>query len=167
MAWVRSVDESASWAALDRLVTLDDLARWHAEPDVVPFAFVEPDDAGVDRLVAYGELWEDRELDEAELARLVVDPAVRGRGVGRALARALADEARRRGFTQVWLRVVAENAAARRAYEAAGFARATPEEEAAFNTGQPREYVWMRDARPRAPAEPPDSTRPATAAPSG
>jgi len=32
-----------------------------------------------------------------------------------------------------------------RAYAAAGFARATPEEEAVFNTGQRRLYVWMRD----------------------
>jgi RimJ/RimL family protein N-acetyltransferase len=43
--------------------------------------------------------------------------------------------------------VVPANAAARRAYEAAGFARATAEEEAAFNAGQRRSYVWMRDAR--------------------
>jgi len=68
-------------AALDHLPTLADLARWHAEPDVVPFA-LELDDGEV---VGYGELWEDREEDEAELARLVVDPARRGRGHGRAL----------------------------------------------------------------------------------
>lgn len=98
------------------------------------------------RLVGYGELWEDRDLDEAELARLVIAPAVRGVGHGRALTRALADEAHRRGFAEVWLRVVPENDAARRAYEAAGFARATAEEEAEFNAGQPRSYVWMRDA---------------------
>ena len=92
-------------------------------------------------------MWEDRDLDEAELARLVVAPASRGRGHGRALTRALADEAWRRGFAEVWLRVVPENAAARRAYLAAGFVRATPEQEAEFNTGQPRRYAWMRDPR--------------------
>jgi RimJ/RimL family protein N-acetyltransferase len=43
---------------------------------------------------------------------------------------------------------VPENAAARRAYEAAGFRRATPDEEASFNAGQPRAYVWMRDSNP-------------------
>ena len=97
-------------------------------------------------VVGYGELWEDREEDEAELARLVIEPAHRGRGLGRALTRALADEGRRRGFAEVWLRVVEENLPARRAYEAAGFVRATPEQEAAFNTGQRRAYAWMRDA---------------------
>jgi [ribosomal protein S18]-alanine N-acetyltransferase len=97
-------------------------------------------------VVGYGELWEDRDLDEAELARLVIAPAFRGKGHGRALTRALADEAHRRGFGEVWLRVVPDNAAARRAYEAAGFARATADQEAEFNAGQPRTYVWMRDA---------------------
>ncbi len=97
-------------------------------------------------MVGYGELWEDRELDEAELARLVIAPTLRGEGHGRALTRALADEAHRRGFAEVWLRVVPENAAARRAYVAAGFARATADQEDEFNAGQPRTYVWMRDA---------------------
>ena len=75
--------------------------------------------------------------------------SLRGRGLGRALTRALADEARHRGFTEVWLRVVPDNTAARRAYEAAGFVRATDEQEAAFNAGQPRAYAWFRDAPER------------------
>ena len=107
----------------------------------MPFSFVEGG-----RLVGYGELWEDRDLEEAELARLVIAPAFRGKGHGRALTRALADEAHRRGFAEIWLRVVPENAVARRAYEAAGFARATADQEAEFNVGQRRSYVWMRDA---------------------
>lgn len=109
---------------------------------MVPFSLIDGD-----RVLAYGELWEDPEAQEAELARLVVAPPSRGRGVGRALARALAAEAHRRGFTEVWLRVAPANVAARRAYEAAGFARATTEQEADFNRGQPRAYVWMRDSR--------------------
>jgi ribosomal protein S18 acetylase RimI-like enzyme len=74
-----------------------------------------------------------------------VSPAHRNLGHGRALTRALAQEAHRRGFDAVWLRVVPQNAAARRAYDAAGFERATPEQEASFNIGQRRAYVWMRD----------------------
>jgi ribosomal protein S18 acetylase RimI-like enzyme len=141
IGWLRTPDEAAAWAALDRLPEVTDLERWHAQPGVIAFSFLTGP-----RLVGYGELWEDREEDEAELARLVVSPTARGLGHGRALARALADEARRRGFAEVWLRVLADNAAARRAYEAAGFVRAEPEQEAAFNIGQPREYVWMRDS---------------------
>jgi len=112
----------------------------------VPFSFLADD-----RLVGYGELWEDRDEDEAELARLVIAPDQRGRGCGRALTRLLADEARRRGFGEVWLRVIPENLVARRAYEAAGFRRITPEQEASLNGGQPRTYAWMQDAtRPTA-----------------
>lgn len=139
VGWIRSVEEGRAWAGLDGLPTVADLERWHADRDVVPFAFLVDGAA-----VGYGEIWEDRAEDEAELARLVIAPLARGRGHGRAMTRALADEAHRRGFDAVWLRVVPENAAARRAYDAAGFERATPEEEAAFNVGQPREYVWMR-----------------------
>jgi len=139
-AWVTSIDEASSWAALDRLPTAGDFERWHAEPDVVAFVWLE-----AERVVGYGEIWQDRDLDEAELARLVVAPDDRGRGVGRSLTRALADEARRSGFGAVWLRVRGANSRARRAYEAAGFGRATPEQEAEFNAGQPHVYVWMRD----------------------
>jgi ribosomal protein S18 acetylase RimI-like enzyme len=142
---VQSVHEASRWASLERLPTLDDFERWQGQPWASPFVLLDGDD-----VVGYGEIWddseEDREQDEAELARLVIDPARRGRGLGRALTRALADEARQRGFAEVWLRVVPDNVAARRAYEAAGFVRATPEEEAEFNAGQPRVYVWMRDA---------------------
>ena len=98
-----------------------------------------------DTVVGYGEVWEDPEEDEAELARLLVAPELRGRRHGRALTRALAGEAHRRGFDAVWLRVVPDNRVARRAYDAAGFVRATPEQEAAFNVNQPRVYVWMRN----------------------
>jgi ribosomal protein S18 acetylase RimI-like enzyme len=113
----------------------------------VPFVWFEGDAP-----IGYAEIWEDREEDEAELARIVIAPAARGRGEGRRLTRALADEARRRGFAEVWLRVVPDNVAAIRAYGAAGFTRATAEQELEFNVGQPKVYVWMRDS-----AEPPDS----------
>jgi ribosomal-protein-alanine N-acetyltransferase len=150
-SWVRSVDEASRWASLDHLPTLEDLERWHSQPYATPYVLVSGDD-----VVGYGEVWddgeEDRQEDEAELARLVIDPARRGRGLGRALTRALADEAWRRGVAEVWLRVVEDNLPARRAYEAAGFVRATPAEEEAFNAGQRRVYVWMRDVRDTPPA---------------
>jgi ribosomal protein S18 acetylase RimI-like enzyme len=94
--------------------------------------------------VGYGEIWEDAAADEAELARLIVDPAARGRGIGRALVRELLAEARGRGWASVWLRVAPDNEPALHAYAAAAFSRASPEEEAAFNEGQPVAYVWLR-----------------------
>jgi len=43
----------------------------------------------------------------------------------------------------VCLRVRPEHAVARRCYERAGYRRATPEQERAWNEGQPTAYVWM------------------------
>ncbi|GAB2581893.1 GNAT family N-acetyltransferase [Streptomyces capparidis] len=57
-----------------------------------------------------------------QIQGLVVDSAVRGRGVGRALLAAAYDEARRRGARRVTLRVLGHNARARRLYEQAGYA---------------------------------------------
>ncbi|HEX5012680.1 MAG TPA: GNAT family N-acetyltransferase [Candidatus Limnocylindrales bacterium] len=144
LRWVTSDDEAADWASLPaRPASSDIFRRWHAEDGVRPF-ILEADG----RAAAYGEIWEDPDEDEAELARLIVDPALRGRGVGRRLAQALLDEARRLGWVNVWLRVVPDNAPALRTYAAAGFARATPDEEAAFNVGQPVALVWLRASPP-------------------
>lgn len=55
---------------------------------------------------------------------LSVRPEYRARGIGRALLRAVADEARRIGCCRVTLEVQAENVPARRLYEQEGFAHA-------------------------------------------
>jgi ribosomal protein S18 acetylase RimI-like enzyme len=52
---------------------------------------------------------------------LLVDPALRGRGIGRALLDAAVDLARSRGARRLWLRVLRTNPAAQRLYAAAGF----------------------------------------------
>ena len=88
---------------------------------------------------------------------MIVAPDRRGRGIGRLFVGRLADRARASGFGEVWIRVVPTNAAALACYAHAGFLRASPEQEAAFNHGQPREYVWMRSGRSparRSAAEP-------------
>jgi aminoglycoside 6'-N-acetyltransferase I len=50
-----------------------------------------------------------------------VEPARRGKGVGRSLVRAAEDWARNRGFTQLGSDTLMENAAAAEAHEALGF----------------------------------------------
>ncbi len=52
---------------------------------------------------------------------LAVDPSAQGRGVGRALVEAAVAEAGRRGASKVSLRVLGENAGARRLYERCEF----------------------------------------------
>jgi ribosomal protein S18 acetylase RimI-like enzyme len=140
LGWIRSPEEAEAWASihLDE-VGVERLRRWHEDPDVHPYV-------GLARggLVGYGEVWEDAEAREAELARIVVAPELRGRGLGRRLTRLLAERAQDAGFAEIWLRVVASNSAALAAYRSAGFVRAAAAQERLFNEGQPREYVWMR-----------------------
>ena len=138
--WARTAEELDHWvsrtdAPLDPAVLLG----WHREPHIHPF-LLEVDGAPV----GYGEVWTDAEEDEAELARIIVDPKLRGRGLGRRLVGALAGEARALGFADVWMRVVPENAPAIACYRAAGFVPTDAATEASFNEGQPRAYRWMR-----------------------
>lgn len=91
-------------------------------------------------------MWCDPEEGEAELARIIVAPGVRGRGVGRRLVRGLAELALRVGYTEIFLRVHPGNAAALRCYRGAGFLPVDPALAAEWNTPQPVAYVWLRHA---------------------
>lgn len=57
-----------------------------------------------------GRLYVDRTLDGAEFA-LIVDPALTGKGVGRALLQRLIAESRHRGLRELWGLVLTENTA--------------------------------------------------------
>ncbi len=63
-----------------------------------------------------GEVWLDDEEEEVELARLIVAPSHRGRGIGRQLVSELVELARA-GYPDVFVRVHPDNAAACTAIE--------------------------------------------------
>jgi ribosomal protein S18 acetylase RimI-like enzyme len=115
------------------------LTGWLEDPDISGFLLLR---SGTP--VAYGELWLEPDDAEAELAHLVVDPAQRRQGLGRALAVSLVDRARAEGLSNLFLRVHADNDLAIACYGTAGFKRCSPEEEAEFNAGQPATYRWMQ-----------------------
>jgi ribosomal protein S18 acetylase RimI-like enzyme len=146
VGWVSSPQEAERWASVPEVPDAGVFERWRADVGVRLFVLLADGTP-----CGYGEVWEDVEEHEAELGRIVVDPGRRGLGVGRTLTKLLAREARRHGFEEIWLRVVPENAPAIACYGAAGFVRACAKEEASFNRGQPRGYVWMRWARPCSP----------------
>ncbi len=137
-SWAQTADEVLAWCSrTDAPVPAEVIAEWSAPGDVEAFLLVEHDD-----VVAYGELWVDDDEKEVELARLIVDPAHRGRGVGRQLVARLTELAHQRHPLAV-MRVHPDNEAARRSYAAAGFERVTRAEETEWNQGQPVAYVWM------------------------
>ncbi|MDO9456666.1 GNAT family N-acetyltransferase [Nocardioides sp.] len=111
---------------------------WWADPDVRPWV-LEVDGAPV----GYGELWLDAAEDEVELARLIVPEPLRGRGHGGRLTVLLTAEAATTGLATTMLRTTEDNAVAIGCYAARGFVRLPPEEEAVWNEGQRRAWVWM------------------------
>jgi ribosomal protein S18 acetylase RimI-like enzyme len=142
-SWAVGDEVVRAWCAVEGdQVPADVVAGWSLADDVEAYLFSEcPDDPPV----AYGELWLDDEEGEVELARLLVAPEHRGRGVGRALTTALTGRARTTHpeLPAVILRVRPENAQAIRAYVAAGFVPVPAEEQATWNEGQRFAYHWM------------------------
>ena len=140
--WSRSADEARRWCSVAEHPFPPDRVRgWWAAPDVRPWLLVEEPDA---RPVGYGELWLDEEEDEVELARLIIDPAHRRRGLGRALVAQLIAAAEATGLSGCLLRVAPDNAAAIALYRAAGFAEVDAARAAEWNEGQPAAYRWYQ-----------------------
>jgi ribosomal protein S18 acetylase RimI-like enzyme len=141
-SWPVSAAEAVMWCgAREFPVTAGTVDAWGRGDDVRPFGL---HDGG--RLVAYGEVWEDPEEDEAELARLIVAPGARGRGVGRALVTGLLERAVGAGFDDVFLRVHPDNGRALRCYRGAGFVTVDAASAREWNAAQPLDYVWLRNA---------------------
>ena len=141
-SWAVGDEVVRAWCAVDGdRVPADVVAGWSEADDVE--AYLLTDDGGEPR--AYGELWLDDEEGEVELARLLVAPELRGRGVGRSLTRALTDHARRTHpeLPSVILRVRPENEQAIRCYTGAGFVAVPVDEQATWNEGQRFDYHWM------------------------
>jgi ribosomal protein S18 acetylase RimI-like enzyme len=143
LSWARTGEEQRRWASIAQPDPDESIFdRWHAVAGVHAYE-LDADDVPI----GYGEVWEDPDEGEAELARIIVAPEWRGRGFGRALVSFLARRAKDAGFCDIWVRVVPANATAIATYASAGFERASDEDEMRFNAGQPERYVWMRLTR--------------------
>jgi ribosomal protein S18 acetylase RimI-like enzyme len=94
--------------------------------------------------VGYGELWLDDDEDEIELARIIVRPGSRGRGIGTAFVKALLGPALEAGYSEVFLRVRPDNDVAIRTYRRVGFEYVAADLADEWNKDQPVAYTWMQ-----------------------
>lgn len=139
--WSRSADEAWRWVS-NRVhpFPAESVATWWQWSDVEPWLLIDP--SGVP--VAYGEIWDDAEEDEVELARLIVDPHRRRQGIGTLLVERLLVRARCSGRTDCFLRVAPDNVGALALYRAVGFRDVEPAEAMAWNDQQPVAYLWLQ-----------------------
>jgi RimJ/RimL family protein N-acetyltransferase len=138
--WATSLEEVRRWAGSDTgwPVDVSVYQLWHADPDVKPYVLCDGD-----ALVGYGEVWIDESEHEVELGRIIVEPASRGRGVGRQFVRLLLERASLSGFPDAFVRVVPDNHVAIACYRSAGFSLVPESMREQYNRGQPVDYVWM------------------------
>jgi ribosomal protein S18 acetylase RimI-like enzyme len=117
-------------------------ARLSGAPDAAAFGAF--DEAGA--LVGIGAVRREpqrRARHRAGVFGMYVAPEARGRGVGRALLRALADHARAQGVERLELGVEADNAAARALYLAFGFTTYGVQPDAYRDGGRSRDAELM------------------------
>jgi [ribosomal protein S18]-alanine N-acetyltransferase len=147
-SWPRSAREAEWWCGAGPFpVPAQTVADWQREADVQAH-MVLADGA----IAGYGELWTDDDEGEVELARIIVAPAARGNGLGRALVRGLLSEAVLVGYPNVFIRVHPANEIALRCYRGAGFRAVDPELARDWNAGQPVTYDWLRHTGHTPPA---------------
>lgn len=139
--WAQSIDEARAWCGRNQesFPEASLFAQWPQDPDTRPYVL-----HALSIPVVYGEICVDESAGECEVARLVVKPTVRGRGIGRRLAEELAAVATTFGLDVAFIRVLPENEPALACYRRAGFERVTASDETQFNTGQPTAYVGLR-----------------------
>ncbi|MFJ4467202.1 GNAT family N-acetyltransferase [Streptomyces sp. NPDC089424] len=139
-AWPTSSAEAVMWCGRSEFpVAEQTISGWWQDDDVQAHVLVDGE-----KLLAYGELWFDAEENEVELARLVVDPDIRGQGLGRELVRRLLARAVEAGFDDVFMRVHPGNDRALRCYLGAGFEPVDPGLADDWNAAQPVNYTWLR-----------------------
>ncbi len=142
-AWVDSPQVASWFTELDEGLTEEEMDRWRDTPKLSQWV-AERDG----RAVGYGALYTERATGYVMLSHLLVDPAQRGHGIGKDLARAFAARAREHHPDwPVYTRILPGNLPAILAYPSAGFAPLEP---------LPADFddrllwlVWMDDAASR------------------
>ncbi len=112
MAIERTTFTTDAWSAATMAGELDSPHTYY---------LVVEDDSRPDAVVAYAGLFAPRGAAEADIQTIAVVESARGTGLGRALMRDLIAEAARRGATELFLEVRADNPAAQGLYRSLDF----------------------------------------------
>lgn len=115
--------------------TSDMYHSWHEASDQFGYILLEEDQP-----VAYGEIWEDVEEKDLELAHLLVHPSYRNKGVGKQLVRMLQNECLAYpSYPWIFLRIEPNNKQALACYTGAGFI-----EEGSLRDTFDSRWIWMK-----------------------
>jgi ribosomal protein S18 acetylase RimI-like enzyme len=124
ISWLRTAEELYLFTGPRLTFPLDSaqLDEIRADATITPFtAVVDGTAVGHIELVSTGDA-------QARIARVLVDPARQGQGLGERLLRSVIAEARGRGIRLLTLRVIPTNARAIALYEKLGFVAAGEED---------------------------------------
>ncbi len=123
--WIPDADSCLRWAGpkVQFPLTLKQLAQ-AIEFDTVRSYTLEDTDA----TLAFGQIRVFADT-RGHLSRIIVNPATRGRGIGRLFGEHLINEAKKLNFRPITLHVVTDNAIAIHVYEKLGFMIPNPQPE--------------------------------------
>lgn len=138
LSWLTSFQESVMWCGRRQFpLAPDDLLAWHVDPDVHPYLLLQDGTP-----IAYGEVYLQTALQEAELLHLLVAPHHRGQGIGGKLIQHLVSSLPTGESTEVLARITPQNGASRRCLEKQGFLRLEPTREEDLNQWEAAPFEW-------------------------
>ncbi|MGE6489215.1 GNAT family N-acetyltransferase [Paenisporosarcina sp. NPDC076898] len=131
--WLQN-DTDCFYATGEDVYSAEMYRSWYEASDQFGYILLKEDQP-----VAYGEIWEDVEERDLELAHLIVHPSYRNKGIGKQLVRMLQKECLAFPYPWIYLRIEPENSRAQKCYAGAGFI-----EDVSLRTSCNSQWIWMK-----------------------
>lgn len=137
--WALAQQESVLWPGGAQPFAVTVVSSWWNRPGVEPLLLVDQSREPV----AYGEVWDNPDQDESELAHLLINPQRHSANVYRALVGGLVDQAREHRRSRCLVRVTPGSQEVVQTSRSVGFQDVDQTTVAAWNREQPRSYHWL------------------------